>query len=100
MKCAFCEIAQGARDARVLYRMSGFFVFEPSTHAKNKLLIAPVEHYQDLGEIPLPVLSEWLRVAHTLSSRLAVTSCKMQINVGVKHQNVRHLYMQFSYQKE
>jgi len=99
MTCAFCEIVKGTRHAQVLYRTPSFVAFEPVTRAEHKLLIVPTGHYQSLGEIPLSVLSEWLSVAHEIAGRLKASSCKMQINVGAKHQNVRHLYMQFTYTK-
>jgi len=99
MECSFCEIVKGTRPACIIHRTPGFVVFEPATRAECKLLIVPVAHYQALGDMPLTTMAEWLTVAHELSGRLRATSCKMQINVGSKFQNVRHLYMQFTYQK-
>jgi len=95
--CAFCGIAGGMRGAHIFYRTPSFVVFKPATGAAGKLLIAPVSHYQALNEMPIAVLAEWLTVAHEMQARVGAASCKMQINVGARLQNVRHLYMQFSY---
>lgn len=72
-------------------------VFEPVTRADRKLLVVPVQHYRALGEMPIPVLAEWLTVAHELHAQVGASSYKMQINVGARLQNIRHLYMQFAY---
>lgn len=100
MSCSFCEIVRGVRYARVVHRTPSFVVFEPITKAQEKLLIVPVTHYQALGEMPMTALAEWMTVAHELSAKLNTASCKLQINVGSQFQNVRHLYMQFSYLRQ
>jgi diadenosine tetraphosphate (Ap4A) HIT family hydrolase len=99
MDCSFCEIVKGTRTARIIHRTPGFVVFEPMTKAEGKLLIVPATHYQALGDMPMTAMAEWLTVAHELQTKVGALSCKMQINVGSKFQNVRHLYMQFTYQK-
>lgn len=95
--CTFCQIVRGLRPDVIVLRTANFFVFEPATRAPGKLLIAPVQHYQKLSDMGIAELGEWMTLAHQLQVKLRATSCKMQINVGAQHQNVRHLYMQFSY---
>ena len=97
MDCTFCQIVNGTKPADVFLRTDTFLVFEPITRSVDKLLIVPLAHYQSLQDVPLPVLWAWLYNAHEHSERLDTASYKMQINVGLQQQNVRHLFMQFSF---
>lgn len=100
MHCSFCQIASGAKEAdRVVHREDGFVVFQPITEASNKLLIVPVRHAESLADLQMQDLAAWMDLARQMAEQVRAKSYRMQINVKNQHQNVRHLYMQFSYQR-
>lgn len=95
--CPFCQIASGNKPARIVHQSDRFIAFEPITKATGKLLIVPIQHYEKLADIRIAELGAWMQMAHDLADMVDATSYKVQINVGSAYQNVRHLYMQFSY---
>ncbi len=97
--CTFCEIVDGTRSAQIVYRTPRFVVFEPATRTADKVLIVPVAHAESLASMSIEDLGDWLGVAYHMSSVLRAHSYRMQINVGSTMQNVRHIYMQFSYHR-
>lgn len=97
MDCPFCEIAAGTRRATVSLRTDRFLVFESISRADTaKYLVVPKLHYAAMQDVPLDVLSEWLRTAQVFADSKSIQSYRVQINVGSQFQNVRHLHMQFS----
>jgi len=99
MECTFCQIAKGHRVAEIVHKTDRFVVFQPITKASEKLLIVPALHAESLADFPLQELGEWLSIAHHVADIVKARSYRMQINVNNQFQNVRHIYMQFSYQK-
>lgn len=85
--CVFCRIARGAEHACIVHRGENVIAFlDKYPVSLGHTLIAPIEHYSDVFEVPERVLAEMIVAAKLVASAqklsLGATGVKLVMNNG------------------
>ncbi|MBS3752739.1 MAG: HIT family protein [Anaerolineales bacterium] len=68
--CMFCQIISGAEPAQIIFRDENTIAFFPTVmNAKGHIIIAPVQHYSDIYNIPTDELSTLANTVKLLAER-------------------------------
>ncbi|MGC9294473.1 MAG: HIT family protein [Thermoplasmata archaeon] len=81
-ECIFCQIANGKRDAEIIYSDEKVIAFmDHRPIGTGHILVLPREHYRDVFEIPDDILCRVSVIAKKLSIALKRTFNPLGINL-------------------
>jgi len=98
MSCAFCEIVEGKKRARVFYEDEATIVFaDINPKARVHLLVCPKEHHTRLYKLPNGLILRLTKTIGIIAERLKLEdNFRLQLNNGAKAgQIIKHLHFHF-----
>lgn len=97
--CVFCQIAKGEGEASVIYRdakLAAFMDYAPVN--PGHALIVPVEHAQELADLPADTAREMMALAQRIAAALKQSGVRaegiqLEMNNGAPIQRMKHAHL-------